>query len=111
MDKTLKFEKAILDFLADFAPIVPYGWDNVRNQIMADKEQKHYQLVRIGWQDGKRIHYVVFHFDIIGNKIWVQQNRTDLPIVEELEEFGIESDDIVLGFWKPDAMKYEKALA
>jgi hypothetical protein len=59
-----------------------------------------YQLIRVGWHEGKRIHYVVFHFDIINTKVWVQQNRTDLPIGEELKELGIPEEDIVLAFWR-----------
>jgi len=101
MDKKLGFEKSILAFLESYALIKPYGMDNVRNQIVADRENGHFQLVRLGWNESEHIHYTVFHFDIIGDKVWVQENRTDLPIVDELESFGISSNDLVLNFWQP----------
>lgn len=100
MEKTLKYESAILTFLNEYAPVLPYGWKDVQNQVLADRENRHYQLVRVGWHEGKRIHYVVFHFDIIGDKVWIQQNRTDLPIGEELKELGIPEEDMVLAFWR-----------
>ncbi|MBC8109534.1 MAG: XisI protein [Verrucomicrobia bacterium] len=100
MEKALKYESALLTFLKDYAPIVPHGWKNVRNQMLVDKENKHYQLMRVGWHDDKRIHYIVFHFDIVGDKVWIQQNRTDLPVVQELEDLGIPEEDVVLGFWR-----------
>lgn len=101
MDKKLGLEKSILAFLESYAPIIPYGMNNVRNQIIADRENGHYQLVRLGWDEGAHIHYTVFHFDIIDGKVWVQENRTDLPIIDELEGFGISSEDLVLNFWQP----------
>lgn len=100
MEKTLKYESAILSFLNEYASVLPYGWKNVQNQVLVDRENRHYQLIRVGWHEGKRIHYVVFHFDIIDDKVWVQQNRTDLPIGEELEGLGIPEQDTVLAFWR-----------
>lgn len=99
MDKSLKsYEKAILAFLEDYSRIKPSDWTHVQNQIIADREHGHYQLVRVGWHDGQHIHYAVFHFDLADGKVYVQENRTDLPIVDELVGLGISQDDIVLSF-------------
>jgi XisI protein len=98
MDTQLKYQEAILAFLEDYANVKPSDWKNVQNQVIVDKDNNHYQLVRVGWHDGQHIHYAVFHFDLIGNKVWVQENRTDLPIVDELEALGVPRKDILLAF-------------
>ena len=102
MDKKLKYEAALLSFLEEYAHIKPINFRNANNQIIVDRENGHYQLVRLGWQDGRYIHNTVFHFDLLGNKVLVQQNRTDLSIVEELEDYGIESADVVVSFSEPE---------
>lgn len=98
MDKALNYQKAILQFLEAYANVKPFGWKNVQNQIVADRDRNHFQLVRVGWHNGEHIHYAVFHFDLVGNKVIVQENRTDIPIVDELIELGIQRQDIQLAF-------------
>lgn len=98
MDKQLGYQSAILSFLKDYAKIKPFEWKNVQNQVIVDRENHHYQLVRVGWHEGQHIHYTVFHFDLVGTQVWVQENRTDLPIVDELEALGIPRKAIVLAF-------------
>lgn len=98
MDKVLKYQKAIISFLEQHAKIKPANLKEVQNQLILDTKNHHYQLVRIGWQEGKHVHYAVFHFDIIGGKVWVQQNRTDLPIGYELIDLGIEESDLVYAY-------------
>lgn len=113
MAKPLKYAKAILQFLNDYAHVIPYGFKNVRNQVVADRKNRHYQLVRFGWQDNKHIHYTVFHFNIIDGKVWIQQNRTDLPIDEELEYMGIPKKDVVFAYFSrpPAELKLAAAAA
>jgi hypothetical protein len=45
--------------------------------------------------------------DIKDGKIWVQQDTTDVPIVQRLLDAGVPKSDIVLGFHAP----YKRALA
>ena len=85
MDQQLNTnQSAILAFLNEYAQIKPSEWENVQNQIVIDRENHHYQLLRVGWHTGQHIYYTVFHFDLVGDKVVVQENRTDLPIVDEL---------------------------
>jgi hypothetical protein len=98
MDTALKYQTAILAFLEDYAKVIPYGWKKVQNQIIADRERNHYQLVRVGWHNGEHIHYTVFHFDLVHGQVLIQENRTDAPIVDELVDLGIRRSDILLAF-------------
>ncbi|MEZ4962697.1 MAG: XisI protein [Saprospiraceae bacterium] len=109
MAKALKYEKAIINFLNEYSQIKPYGFKNVNNQVIIDKKNQHYQLIRVGWHERKHVHYAVFHFDIIDDKIWIQQNRTDRPVVNELVELGIPEKDIVVACFTPVEMPEQAA--
>lgn len=49
---------------------------------------------------------MAFHFDIVDEKIWIQQNNTEAMIADELVERGVPATDIVLGFVVPDARQF-----
>lgn len=66
-----------------------------------------YQLLRIGWtKSQKRIFNPILHLDIIEGKVWIQENRTDIDIGEELSSRGIPKSDIVLGLHPPHLRLY-----
>lgn len=106
MDNTLKYQSIIIDLLNEYADF----WKSTRgiqHQVIADKEQRHYQLVMLGWQDGKRyVHTLAFHIDIINGKVWIQQNNTEALIADELVAAGVQKNDIILGFIAPEARQY-----
>ena len=76
--------------------------DDVEREIIVDPVHDHYQVVNVGWRGEHRIYGVVMHFDLTPQgKIWIQQNSTELNLAEQLLEFGVARDDIVLGFQSP----------
>lgn len=101
MEKIKKYQKAILKILNDYAAIKSPFMPDVENKVIADSKNHHYQLIRLGWHEDSHIHYTVFHFDIIAGKVWIQENRTDVRIREELIEAGIPSKDIFSGLKSP----------
>ncbi|MDZ7878493.1 MAG: XisI protein [Saprospiraceae bacterium] len=105
--KLKKYEKAILEILGEYATI---KYQNVegRNQLIIDKENHRYQVVTIGWQGEQFVHDCPIHFDIINDKVWVQQNNTDWEVGDMLEERGIPKSDIVVGFLPPNLRAYTK---
>ena len=100
MGKIDRYKSIIKAILEEYAAI-PIPGKNIENQVIIDNERNHFQLVRVGWSGDKFIHYCVFHFDIKKDKIWLQENRTDVDIAEELVLKGVPKSDIVLGF-QPD---------
>ncbi len=112
MANTKKYERIILQLLEEYAAIRSPFWPEVDNQIIADTKNHHYQLVRIGWDEKKsHVHYVVFHFDIIGGKVWIQANNTDRKIADELITLGICRDDIVIGFSSSSSINLPRGFA
>lgn len=89
MDKIKKYQDIIVSYLDEYAKLVPANQPNVKNVVIADREKNHFQLLRIGWEKEQFVFTVVFHFDIIGGKIWFQRNITERDVVDELMEHGV----------------------
>ena len=61
-----------------------------------------FRSYRTTWKEEiRRIHFCIFHIDIINGKLWVQEDSTDWDLVGNLEEAGVPKQDIVLGFHAP----------
>lgn len=107
-DSLETYRKIIIDILNEYTniPSVSSPKDEVEEQLLIDTIHDHYQILTIGWENGKRVYYPVFHLDIKNNKIWVQEDATDFDLVGELERRGVAQSDIVLGFHAPFKRQY-----
>lgn len=110
MDKVNKYEQIILNLLNDYAGIRKSLTPSVKSQVVIDRENRHYQLLSIGWHNGKFVYTMAFHFSIQNAKVWIQQNNTDAMIADELVERGVLRSDIVLGF-VPEKVRGETGFA
>jgi hypothetical protein len=106
MDKVTQYQQIICDLLKEYASIKKSLTPNVKAQVIIDKENNHYQLMSIGWHNNRYVYTIAFHFDIINEKIWIQQNNTDILIADELMERGAPKSDIVLGFISEKARSF-----
>ena len=107
MDKIKIYQDLIINYLTEYAQTVnPVNLNGVQTRVLVDKDNKSFQLVRIGWNGKHHVFNVVLHFDIINGKVWFQCNNTDSDVVDVLMEQGMERQDIVLGFQPPFARGY-----
>ena len=97
------YQTALLTFLTEYAAITPINFRNATNQVITDHENGQYQLVRFGWFENRYFYNTVFHFDLEGDQVIVRRNQTDLDIVEELELYGIMTEDIQVAFMRDEA--------
>lgn len=98
MDKLATYAAIITKTLHKYAAIPPDNAPDLRQQVLADQSGHHYQLLSLGWKGDTFTFRVIFHFDIIDGKVWLQRNQSDILIADELVEAGIPKEDIVLGF-------------
>ncbi len=105
MDKLVHYRESIKTFLRKYAESMT-GNSGIEVELIFDTENDHYLLLDIGWQKSHRVHDCIFHFDIKNDKIWLQENNTDLEVDEDFAEMGISSDEIVVGFHHPSMRKY-----
>ncbi len=98
----------MMSVLEDYVSYTSSDCYSVENQIIADIERKHFQLVRIGWdEDEDFIYQLIYHFDIKPDgKVWIQANWTDEDIAAELVKKGVEISDLVIGFQPPSHRPY-----
>ncbi len=105
MDRTIKYRQYIKQVLEQYAAVKPANMPEVENQLIFDEKRDRYQLFSVGWENGERVHGCIFHVDIIGGKIWIQEDNTDRPIAQELLDLGVPKSDIVLAFHEPEVRK------
>ena|ERR1051326_105895 len=95
-----QYQRIIRELLGDYVKI-PYLNQDLAKEVLFDDVHARYKVVTVGWQKGKRVHNCVIHLDVIGDKVWVQKDNTDIAIARELERAGIPKTAIVLGFHDP----------
>jgi XisI protein len=106
MDKIELYRTSIQALLQEHSQHLPNNNDDVANELLFDVERDRYQLMRVGWQELKRVYYTIMHFDIKDGKIWIQQNMTDVDVGQELVDMGVSKQDIVLGLHPPYKRPY-----
>jgi XisI protein len=107
MDKINRYRQILCSILKNYASIKKKITPDIKAQTLIDHEGDHYQLLSIGWHNNQFVYMVSLHFDIINEKIWIQQNNTDILIADELVEQGVLKSDIVLGFIPEKIRHYE----
>jgi len=106
MGKLKKYQDILVNYLTEYSKIKPANLPNIDSHAIIDRENNHFQLLQLGWQEEDYIFTVVLHFDIKDGKIWFQRNITDRDVVDKLMEMGVEKQDIVLGFRYPKIRPY-----
>jgi len=80
---------------------VPSAVGEIETEVIIDEAKGHYELMRSGWVNGRRIHGALIHVDIRGDKIWIQHDGTESGVANELVELGVLKTDIVLAYQPP----------
>ncbi len=101
MDKLTTYRQLIRSILDKYVNIRLANSPDIENELVIDEKLDHYQLIRLGFEGNRRVYYCVFHFDIKNEKIWIQQDTTDIPVAQLLLDAGIPKEDIVLAFHAP----------
>lgn len=101
MDSLNRYRDVGQRLIEEYASYKP-AYGDIRTEAVIDRERDHYEVVQMGWDDGRRLHGSVIHIDIRDGKVWIEYNGTDALIGEEMVAAGIPRQDIVLGFYPPE---------
>jgi XisI protein len=94
---TEKLQQASIKVLRDYYEFL--GDDPESElQLIIDEKNHHYLLLEAGWRKNQRIYGNLIHLDIIQDKIWIQQDGTEIGIANELVALDISPQQIVLAF-------------
>lgn len=73
----------------------------VCDRLALDDTRDQYLWFRFGWEDRKLVQNMIIYLSIKNGKIWVEQDWTNLCVVDDLLAAGIPKNHIVLGFHHP----------
>ncbi|WP_017293567.1 XisI protein [Geminocystis herdmanii] len=104
MDKVTKYRQIICNFLTQQGKIMPLG-ETIESETIFDEKLAllrrsrwdRYLLIHLGWNGQKRIYSVLLHLEIKDDRVWIQENNTDISVSEILLEKGVNREDIILG--------------
>lgn len=99
MDKVNIFQKAIIDVLNEYQSQFKVTSQDIKNEVIIDKVNQHYQFLWTGWRADNHIFTVVFHIDIIEDKVWIQKDNSEIGFATLLVEKGVSKKDIVLAYF------------
>ena len=74
---------------------------NLKCRMVCDETSDIYLVVCEGWEKFRRLHGVMAHIEIRGDKIWIMLDGTEYGLANELLDTGVTKDHIVLGFKSP----------
>jgi XisI protein len=102
MERIAFLQNTILQVLEEYlAELQQPANQHIQFTTIADTNKNHFQIIAMGWEGYKRIFNLLFHLDIIGDKVWVQEDKMEYSIAERLVEKGISKKEIVLAYF-PD---------
>ncbi len=105
MDSLNDYRAAVERVLTVYTQL-PYAHGELRCEAIFDREHDRYALVTVGWNAGKRVHFLLVHVDIVGGKVWIEKDNTEDGVAPELVQAGIPKSDIVLAFRPPEVRKH-----
>ena len=103
MDKLEKYRNVIKKILTEYyettnTQVVKDAGVEVSDRLAFDETRDQYLWFRFGWDDKKQIQYIIIYLCIKNGKVWVEEDATNLCVVDDLLSAGIPQADIVLGF-------------
>ena len=85
---TLEYYRNIIQSLLTVYAAIPIANGQIDSYTVFDTKQDHYMVMNVGWDGDRRAYGCVLHLDIKGEKIWVEQNMTEIRIAEKLVNCG-----------------------
>ncbi len=106
MDKLEYYRNTIKKILTEYYQMAVQGTIVLEeldpdDRLAFDEERDQYLWFRSGWNGKERVRYMTMYLRIKDGKIWVEEDLTNLCVVDDLLAAGISKGDIVLGFHHP----------
>lgn len=106
MDTLNHYRQVIRQVLKQYAQMKPANGD-VEVYTFFDAEGDHYQVFHAGWDGHQRVFGALIHIDLIGEKIWVQYDGTEIGVANDLVSLDVPKQDIVLAYYSPFMRQFD----
>ncbi|MEM8523074.1 MAG: element excision factor XisI family protein [Bacteroidota bacterium] len=93
MDKLEQYKIAIIEELEYQLELGYSDMPDMSYKLIQDGSQ--FVVIAVGWHEGKFIHDLWFHLELIDGKVCFFENNTDYQIDKALIERGVAKEDIV----------------
>lgn len=104
MDNILKYKTAIQEILQERVSYPNEHYPYYKDLIIMDEAQNHFIHIFTGWEEGDFFYDVLMHLAIEEDKVMIYENNTDVPLEENLVQYGISEKDILMKRKTPLAM-------
>jgi len=105
MESLERVREIILEILQEYSTHIPRN-GQIEMELIIDRERDRYQLVALGWNKPQRVYGSLIHIDLKGDKIWIQNDGTEVGIANLLVEQGIPPKNIILAYHAPYLRQY-----
>jgi hypothetical protein len=105
MAKLEQYRTFVKQLIKQYGAYKP-SYGDIDVETVFDTEHDHYELINVGWHEHQRIRGAVLHIDIKNGKIWIQHDGTERGVANDLVEWGVPKEDIVLAFHAPYRRQY-----
>jgi hypothetical protein len=105
MAKLEQYRAFVKQLIKQYGAYKP-SYGDIDVETVFDTEHDHYELINVGWHQDQRIRGAVLHIDIKNGKIWIQHDGTERGVANDLVEWGVPKEDIVLAFHAPYRRQY-----
>ncbi len=106
MDKRQHYDHLIQQVLIPYKQQKP-TLGEIDAYLFFDSDRGHYQVFHAGWDEHQRIFGALIHIDLVGEKIWIQYDGTEVGVANELIDLGVPKQDIVLAYHSPFMRQYD----
>lgn len=108
MDKATNYRSIARQLIMELWQGDPEQMGNLRTHLITDDEHGHYLYYTTGHQNKRWVYGATVHIEVRQNgEVWLHHDGTDLVIADMLEERGVATEDLIIGWLTPR----ERALA
>ena len=101
MEKIEKYRRIVKNIIQKYGSFKS-SYDKIDEYAICDEQTDNYILFNVGWHpSGRRQQGYPIHIRIKDGKVWVEWDGTDQEIVQQLIDAGVDENDIVLGWERP----------
>jgi hypothetical protein len=102
MDTIAFYKSVITNSLEAHAELAnQMSQSGLETHAVLDDSQGRYALLRVGWQQKKRVRTVILYVRLYDGKIWIEEDWTENGLAADLIAAGIPREIIILAFLHP----------
>jgi hypothetical protein len=107
MERVEYLKNKVVEVLNEYADYLRgANLPEVNYEVLVSEKHNKIQLLAMGWDKSTRIFNIIFHVDIINNKVWIQEDNTLDGLAALLLEKGLSKQEIVLAYYPDHHRQY-----